>query len=67
MTARSSGRTIEYLYAIAWIWRSLHVPWITTVGRDRTKVALASRGSLKFTSNDTLQKVAFKEVIGKWN
>lgn len=66
MTARSFGGTIGYLYAIAWIWRSLHVPW-TSVGRDRTKVALDYHGSRKSTSGDTFQKVTLKEVIGKWN
>ena len=66
MTARSFGGTIGYLYAIAWIWRSLHVPW-TNVGRDRTKVASDCHGSPKFTSGDTFQKVTLKEVIGKWN
>jgi hypothetical protein len=65
MTARSFGGTIGYLYAIAWIWRSLHVPW-TTVGRDRTEVALDCHDSRKFTSGDTFQKVTLKEVIGKW-
>ncbi|SRR6266436_2697128 len=66
MTARSSGRTIGYLCAIAWIWRSLHGPWMSD-GRDRTKVVLDSHDSRKFTSGDTSQKVTFKEVIGKWN
>ena len=66
MTARSFGGTIGYLYAIAWIWRSLPVPW-TIVGRDRTKVALDYHGSRKFTSGDTFQKVTLKEEIGKWN
>jgi L-arabinose isomerase len=66
MTARSFGGTIGYLYAIAWIWRSLHVPW-TSVGRDRTKIASDCHGSPKFTSADTFQKVTLKEVIGKWN
>lgn len=66
MTARSFGGTIGYRYAIAWIWRSLHVPW-TRAGRGRTKVALDSHGSRKFISGVTLQKVTLKEVIGKWN
>ncbi len=66
MTARSSGGTIGYLCTIAWIWHSWHVPW-TSVGRDRTKVALDSHGSRKFTSGDTSRRGTLKEVIGKWN
>jgi hypothetical protein len=66
MTARSSGRTIGYLYAIAWIWHSSHVPW-TSVGRGHTKVASDFHGSRKSTSGDTSQKVTSKQVIGKWN
>jgi hypothetical protein len=66
MTARSFGGTIGYLYAIAWIWRSLPAPW-TSVGRDRTKVASDCHASREFTSGDIFQRVTLKEVIGKWS
>lgn len=66
MIARSFGRTIGFLYAIAWIWRSLHVLW-TSVGRGHTEVASDFHGSQKFTLDGTFQKVTLKEVIGKWN